>query len=95
MRLAVRCGQPPSVVMGWPVSDIHLLGEFVALEPPPTERLEYLLAHVAAGYFNGHREKGKAATPTEKFLLFRNAWRFSDRYSEQDLDILESIDRLG
>ena len=78
--------------MGWPASDVHLLSEFVGLEPPPTERLEILMANVAACHFSTKERPVR----TERFLLFRNAWRAaSGRYTEEDLDILDSIDRIG
>ncbi len=92
MRLAFLLGQPPSVVMGWPASDLRLLGEYMDVQPAPLERLEILLAHLGACHFSTE----KRPVATEKFLLFRNSWRSaSSRYSENDLEILDSIDRIG
>lgn len=79
--------------MGWPASDIALLGEYTALEPSPIERLEFQIANVAASYFSTRERPVRI----ERFLLFRNAWRAAanGRYTEEDLDILDSIDRIG
>jgi hypothetical protein len=85
-------GQPPSVVLGWPASDVHLLGAYLAREPAPTERLEYGLAYLSCQYHNAHSE---SRADLERFMLFRRVWRRTDgRYSENDLEILDSIDRI-
>lgn len=95
MRLSLLMGQPPSVVMGWPASDVALLGQYLSREPAPSEKAEYGLAYLACMYANTHRGKGDASKPLDSFLMFRKAWpRKGGRYSDSDMEMLDSIDRL-
>lgn len=88
-------GQPPSEVMNWPASDVALVGEYLSREPAPSEKAEFGLAYLACMYANAHRGKGDSAKPLENFLLFRKAWpRGGGRYSDSDMEMLDSIDRL-
>lgn len=95
MRLSLLTGQPPSAVLGWPASDVRLMSAYLAQEPAPAERLEYAIAYMCCMYANAHRGK-RPEIPLERFLMFRHAWRnASGRYTDTDLEILESIDRIG
>jgi len=95
VRLALLMGQPPSVVMNWPASDVALLCQYLNREPAPSEKAEYGLAYLACMYSNTHLGKGEAAKPLDKFLMFRKAWpRKGGRYSDSDMEMLDSIDRL-
>lgn len=87
-------GQPPSVVMGWPASDVQLLAAYLAREPAPTERIEYAVAHLHSSYANAHRGD-QPSMPLERFLMFAKAWRNADgRYTDDEMDMLDQLDRL-
>lgn len=94
MRLSLLTGQPPSAVLGWPASDVQLTSAYLAQEPAPAERLEYAIAYMSCMYANAHRGN-RPEIPLERFLMFRHAWHASGRYTETDIEILESIDRIG
>lgn len=95
MRLSILYREPLSSVMGWPISHVHLIAEYLGREPAPDERIEYAIAQNSALFANANRRKDSAPAKLTDFMLFREAWKKpepeSGRYSESDKLMLKAL----
>jgi hypothetical protein len=101
LRLSVTYRQPLHEVMKWPSRHIALLATFMSREPSPEIRIEQSLAQLSALVANAMRSKETKPAKLTDFLLYHNAFKkpevelTSDRYSEADRLMLQSLSNLG
>lgn len=84
MRLSVLYRRPLSEVLSWPLSHLRLIGDYLAREPAPEERIEIAIAQLTAIYVNSKIKAGSTAKKVIDFLLFRDA--FKAKPSQQDIN---------
>lgn len=80
--------------MGWPAWELDLVREYLARQPAPEERVEILLARLAAMYATVHAKEGAPPAEPRAFLAYLDPWaeaaaEASGRYSEADLSFIK------
>lgn len=86
----------PSAVLAWPAWELDLVREYLARQPAPEERVEILLARLAAMYATVHAKEGAPAAEPAAFLAYLDPWPQGDapapragRYTEADLSFIK------
>ncbi|MBP9034814.1 MAG: hypothetical protein KBG29_13015 [Pseudomonadales bacterium] len=97
MRLSLLMRCPLHEVLAWPLWVVHAYADFLAREPATEDRLEVMLAQLAAQYGAVHRAQGAPVPRINDFLLYRDAWADADAddsdYSAVDREIMRQLHR--
>jgi hypothetical protein len=74
LRLSFDLGIPAREILVWPAWQIDAYLAFTRVEPPPLQRIEMILAQMAADFVNANREQGASAAKRTDYLLPRDLW---------------------
>lgn len=68
--------------------------EYLAVQPPAGERIEFAIAYLHSTYINAHRRSGSPEVKVETLMPYRKAWErllMSKRYSDLDQEVLAAL----